>query len=104
MGCDYIVVNGLLIEYKNTSEEKFIELERFKRYFDDDDTEINSDCSDDEKDAYYTNKYLTVKNYKSLVLYENDKWNKDSYKEKYIEQIGELKNILRITKNQKRNQ
>lgn len=104
MGCDYVVINGLQIDYKDGSVSDFIELERIKTYFDDRlELDYNSDY--ESMSSFLEDTYLKVK-YKSVVLFEDGIWIKNEYKEKYKEKIFEkyvnVSNIDKIIKKQKR--
>jgi hypothetical protein len=101
MGCDYIIQIGLKITYKDGKYE-FIETDRLNKYFDEDVCfDFNSDLSDEEQDAFFKEKFLTV-TYKPLILYENDSWIKEKYKDKYSDQNILLENVDKIEKIQKK--
>jgi hypothetical protein len=102
MGCDYIIQIGLKITYKDGKFE-FIETDKLNKYFDEDVCfDFNSDLSDEEQDAFLKEKFLTV-TYKPLILYENDCWVKEKYKNKYSEENIVLENVDKIEKIQKKN-
>lgn len=96
MGCDIIVQIGLEITYKDGRND-FIEIDRLNQYFDENICfDFNSDLSDDEKDAFFEEKFLQI-NYKPLILYENDSWVKENYKEKYTHNFSEYNFIINIS-------
>ena len=106
MGCDYYIQTELVIEYKDNNgrintiyTDRFIERGYIYGYKDE-------DSDDDEETAY--KKYEAEiqqrikENTFDKILFQNEEWNKDSYKNKYennlIKTYSQIGKIIKVYK------
>lgn len=110
MGCDYVIVRELLIEYSelNTKLTKKIELELKKCYFNDElelSHESNYDSDDSIQECFDELYYLNV-NHVPRVIYQNKIWRNNNLHKKYndfvINDFGYNVDITKITKMERR--
>jgi len=93
------------MEFNDKSENYNLECNMHRGYFDSLEFEINSDCSDHEKEEekYIEENYLRV-NYKPKIIYDNYDWVNEKFKHKYECYFNDLKidlsRVKRITKEQ----
>jgi hypothetical protein len=102
MGCDYYIQTKLVIEYKDITGKLFviyIDLGLKKKYIDQ-----NNDNNDTKSQNFKLEleRKITKNNYNKM-LYENNKWVKDTYIKKYENYIKkthrEISLILKVYKN-----
>jgi hypothetical protein len=87
MGCDYYIIKRLKIEHSSGID--FIELDRERCYF----PENNGDYDSDDTDVdillnKYYERYLEV-TFVPRIIYENCEWKNEKIKEKYIDMVYE---------------
>ena len=108
MGCDYYIIKRLKIEH--SSGVDFVELDREKCYFPENDTDNDYDSDDTNYSLNeYYERYLKV-TFVPRILYKDDEWKNEKVKKKYTDIVYEkLKhynnaydNIYEITKEEVR--
>jgi hypothetical protein len=84
MGCDYVVVYSLVIEYIDI-ENKFCKVStnyKIKNCYLDENIEYCENNHYDEIRSDFLNKKIQ-ENTRKKILFENEKWVKNSYKKRY---------------------
>jgi hypothetical protein len=87
MGCDYYITKGLYILLSNRKDSLWIELERTNGYF-------NYGYMDEDEDDYKEETKKAIKQdltpiMKPIVMYENNIFVKEVFKDKYYRIISE---------------
>ena len=108
MGCDYYITKGLYILLSNQEDSLWIELERTNGYF-------NYGYEDEDEDDYEEETKKAIKKdltpiMKPIVMYENNAFLKEAFKEKYYRIIEEClienkclwKDVVKIRKVEER--
>jgi hypothetical protein len=104
MGCDYYIIKRLKIEH--SSGVDFIELDRQRCYFPENDNDDNYDSDDTNYSINkYYQRYLEV-TFVPRILYQDWEWKNEKVKKKYIDMVYEklkhynnaFSNIYQITK------
>jgi hypothetical protein len=79
MGCDYYIIKFLYIYY-NERDYLDIELDRVRGYYDD---QFDEDADDYEEKLYEYIEYTLTPKTEPIIIYMNNKFNKESCELKY---------------------